>query len=84
MIDTASIFLKIRVEVGNPDEFLLWFLLEGHGNSEILDEGVELFGGSFVVIFLDWVAHIVEDDQFEFSLHLGDGQLFVEALFLCC
>ncbi len=76
--------IDLWAELGNPHRGLQLHLLLGHWNPEIFDKVMQHSCCTFGVILLHRVAHIIENSQFELSLHLGDGQFLVHSFFLCC
>ncbi len=48
-----------------------WLVVNG-GNSELSEEFVENLRHLFRLILVDHVAHLVDHNEFEFTLHLCD------------
>lgn len=72
-----SILWQLWMKIGNTNKLFLTHLLQSLRNSEIVQEFIQSPSSSFVVILLDKMTYTMDDNQFEFSLHLGNRELFI-------
>lgn len=72
-----SILWQLWMKIGNTNKLFLTHLLQSLRNSKIVQEFIQSPSSGFVVILLDKMTYTMDNNQFEFSLHLSNRELFI-------